>query len=70
MSYSYNEYRLIVTNTISAETLVHNASRQAKPDLDEGDPRIATFIVLNYLNSPFGGDANQHGDNGGANNLA
>lgn len=70
MSYSYNEYRLIVTNTISAENLVHNAPRQAKPDLDEGDLRIATFNVLNYFNSPFGGDANQHGDNRGANNLA
>ncbi|HDZ9231312.1 TPA: GlyGly-anchored extracellular endonuclease Xds [Vibrio cholerae] len=70
VSYSYNEYRLIVTNTISAENLVHNTPRQAKPDLDEGDLRIATFNVLNYFNSPFGGDANQHGDNRGANNLA
>lgn len=70
VSYSYNEYRLIATNTISAENLVHNAPRQAKPDMDEGDLRIATFNVLNYFNSPFGGDANQHGDNRGANNLA
>ena len=37
--------------------------------MEEGDLRIATFNVLNYFNSPFGGDANQHGDNRGANSF-
>lgn len=70
LSYGYNEYRLIVTNSLSQENFVRNDPRSEKPDIDEGDLRIATFNVLNYFNSPFGGDANQHGDNRGANNLA
>jgi predicted extracellular nuclease len=70
LSYGYNEYRLIVTNSLSQENFVRNDPRSEKPDIDEGDLRIATFNVLNYFNSPFGGDANQHGGNRGANNLA
>ena len=70
LSYSYNEYRLLVTNQINQDNFVRNDPRTDKPDMDEGDLRIATFNVLNYFNSPFGGDANLHGDNRGANNLA
>ncbi|CAH8211278.1 ExeM/NucH family extracellular endonuclease [Vibrio aestuarianus] len=70
LSYSYNEYRLLVTNQINQDNFVRNDPRTNKPDMDEGDLRIATFNVLNYFNSPFGGDTNLHGDNRGANNLA
>lgn len=70
LSYSYNEYRLLVTNQINQDNFVRNDPRTDKPDMDEGDLRIATFNVLNYFNSPFGGDTNLHGDNRGANNLA
>lgn len=70
LSYSYNEYRLLVTNQINQDNFVRNDPRTDKPDMDKGDLRIATFNVLNYFNSPFGGDTNLHGDNRGANNLA
>ncbi|MBL4261563.1 ExeM/NucH family extracellular endonuclease [Vibrio fluvialis] len=69
VTYSYGEYRLVVTNTISQDNLVHNDPRTAKPKMYEGDLRIASFNVLNYFNSPYGGDANQHGDNRGASNF-
>ncbi|MEZ8230399.1 ExeM/NucH family extracellular endonuclease [Vibrio splendidus] len=69
LTYSYGEYRLVTTNQISAENFVRNDPRTDKPDMDEGDLRIATFNVLNYFNSPFGGDANQHGNNRGANTI-
>ncbi|USD41377.1 SpnA family nuclease [Vibrio sp. SCSIO 43135] len=66
LSYSYNEYRLIATNLLTQDNFVRNDPRTDSPDMEEGDLRIATFNVLNYFNSPFGGDANQHGDNRGA----
>ncbi|NOI15201.1 ExeM/NucH family extracellular endonuclease [Vibrio hepatarius] len=69
LSYSYNDYRLIVTNQLSAENFVHNDLRTDSVDMKEGDLRIATFNVLNYFNSPFGGDSNPHGDNRGADNY-
>lgn len=69
LSYSYNDYRLIVTNQLSAENFVHNDPRTDSVDIEEGDLRIATFNVLNYFNSPFGGDSNPHGNNRGANNY-
>ncbi|MFX3878844.1 hypothetical protein ACJBT9_10995, partial [Streptococcus suis] len=46
LTYSYGEYRLIATNQISAENFVRNDPRTDKPDMDEGDLRIATFNVL------------------------
>lgn len=70
LSYSYGEYRLIVTNTISNDNIVHNDPRTDKPKMYEGDLRIASFNVLNYFYSPFGGDLNRFGSNRGANNLA
>ncbi|MEH0667320.1 ExeM/NucH family extracellular endonuclease [Vibrio scophthalmi] len=69
LSYSYNEYRLIATNSLSAENFVHNDPRTDTPELKKGDLRIATFNVLNYFNSPFGGDSNPFGDNRGANSA-
>ncbi len=69
LSYSYNDYRLIVTNQLSAENFVHNDPRTDSVEIKEGDLRVATFNVLNYFNSPFGGDNNPHGNNRGANNY-
>lgn len=69
LSYSYGDYRLIPTNTLTSENFIRNAPRTEKPHLTEGDLRIATFNVLNYFNSPFGGDSNQHGNNRGASNY-
>ncbi|MFB9136481.1 ExeM/NucH family extracellular endonuclease [Vibrio olivae] len=67
ISYSYDEYRLIVTNQLDSSHFVHNSPRTEAPNVsDDGDLRIASFNVLNYFNSPFGGDSNQFGSNRGA----
>ncbi len=66
IGYSYSEYRLYVTNEATSDTFIHNNDRAAIPDITDGDLRIATFNVLNYFNSPFGGDDNPTADNRGA----
>ncbi|WP_375751666.1 ExeM/NucH family extracellular endonuclease [Vibrio sp. HN007] len=66
MTYSFGEYRLIATNTLDQNNFVHLTPREEEPELYKGDLRIATFNVLNYFNSPFGGDANQFGSSRGA----
>lgn len=75
VGYSYGDYRLFVTNTISAENFVRNTPRTEAPELfdqpwNKKDLRVATFNVLNYFTSPFGGDENRFGGNRGASNLA
>jgi len=69
ITYSYGDYRLIPTNTLTSENFIRNDPRTDDIEMKEGDLRIATFNVLNYFNSPFGGDANPHGDNRGANSY-
>ena len=69
VNYSHNEYRLITTNTIDDSNIYRKTDRQKKPGKNSGDLRIATFNVLNYFNSPFGGDQNPLNQNRGANNL-
>ncbi|MEZ8825736.1 ExeM/NucH family extracellular endonuclease [Vibrio amylolyticus] len=66
LSYSYNEYRLIATNQLNSDNFIRNTPRTERPEMNRGDLRIATFNVLNYFNSPFGGDSNLHGGNRGA----
>lgn len=68
VTYSYNEYRFFVTNEVTKDNFIREESaRTAAPVLKEGgDLRIATFNVLNYFNSPYGGDNNQKNDNRGA----
>jgi predicted extracellular nuclease len=66
IGYSYSEYRLYVTNEATSDTFIHNNDRTAMPDITDGELRVATFNVLNYFNSPFGGDDNPTGDNRGA----
>jgi len=58
LTYSYNEYRLYVTNTATQDNFTHNLPRTDTPVLNRGDLVIATMNVLNYFNSPFGGDCN------------
>ncbi|PMJ89343.1 ExeM/NucH family extracellular endonuclease [Vibrio sp. 10N.261.55.A7] len=69
LSYSYNEYRLIATNQLNSDNFIRNTPRTERPEMNRGDLRIATFNVLNYFNSPFGGDSNLHGGNRGANSY-
>ncbi len=66
--YSYNDYRLFVTNTITKDNFIREDSKRTQaPVLKQGgNLRIATFNVLNYFNSPFGGDNNPNNDNRGA----
>ncbi|MDN3608840.1 ExeM/NucH family extracellular endonuclease [Vibrio ostreicida] len=66
LSYSYGDYRLITTNTLTNENFIHNDPRTDTIKIKKGDLRVATFNVLNYFNSPFGGDTNPHGSNRGA----
>lgn len=74
IGYSYGDYRLYVTSTISKDNFVRNTPRTEQPNLAEQpwnkkDLRLATFNVLNYFTSPFGGDENRFGSNRGASNL-
>ncbi|MDN3679405.1 ExeM/NucH family extracellular endonuclease [Vibrio tapetis subsp. quintayensis] len=72
--YSYGDFRMMVTNTVDKNAFIHNTPRQAKPKIststtnDRFAIKIATQNVLNYFNSPFGGDTNTHGENRGAEN--
>lgn len=66
LGYSYSAFRLYVTNSATQDTFIHNNDRTATPDVPDGDLRVATFNVLNYFNSPFGGAENPYGDNRGA----
>lgn len=65
---SFNEYRIFVMNQAQQATFNHgNAARSAKPQLrEDGELTIASFNVLNYFNSDFGGNANPFGDSRGA----
>ncbi|WP_372871191.1 extracellular exonuclease ExeM [Shewanella sp.] len=67
VSYSYNEYRLVTTNTITPADLVRGDDRTDAPAVAEaGDIRVASFNVLNFFNDVAGGDANPTGSNRGA----
>ena len=60
VSYSYSEYRFYVTNKVTKDNFAREGSERTQaPILKEGgNLRVATFNVLNYFNSPFGGDCN------------
>ncbi len=61
VSFSYGEFRLIVGNKLTASNFVHLSDRRERPDLKRGGLRIASFNLLNYFNSNFGGGANPLG---------
>ena len=72
IAYSYSHYRLIARDDVVLEK--SDFSRDLESDRTsygpilaaDGNLRVASFNVLNLFNSPFGGDANAHGDNRGA----
>ena len=72
ISYGYSNFNLVVTNELDSSNFVHNSDRTSSPDLDtttEDDHfviKIGTQNLLNFFNSPFGGDSNSYGDNRGA----
>jgi predicted extracellular nuclease len=63
VSFSYGEFRLIVGNMLSAANFIHLTDRSDLPLLKRGNLRIASFNVLNYFNSNFGGGRNPLGNN-------
>lgn len=72
ITYSYGDFSLVVTNELTSSNFVHNTDRTSSPDLDTTTDethfaiKIGTQNLLNFFNSPYGGDANQFGDNRGA----
>ncbi|OOE68221.1 endonuclease [Salinivibrio sp. ML198] len=52
LGYSYSQYRLVATNTITAGDIVHRNDRQPAPKTVPGtDIKVASFNVLNYFTS-------------------
>ncbi|MGB2078403.1 MAG: ExeM/NucH family extracellular endonuclease [Vibrio sp.] len=66
VSFSFDEYRLIATNTIDSSHVEHLSDRTSIPNVLPGDLTLASFNVLNYFNSPYGGDPNDENQNRGA----
>jgi len=68
IGYSHGEYRLYVTEQATVNSFIHRNPRTTKPNLIKGDISVATFNVLNYFNSPFGGAQNPTKHSRGASN--
>ncbi|WP_285163442.1 ExeM/NucH family extracellular endonuclease [Shewanella goraebulensis] len=67
IGYSYDKYRFMPINEIGASDFVRNNDRSVEPAIaNQGDLRVASFNVLNFFNSEFGGDPNPLGHNRGA----
>ncbi|WP_254843486.1 ExeM/NucH family extracellular endonuclease [Shewanella sp. UCD-KL21] len=67
IGYSYEQYRFMPTNDINASDFIRHHDRTAAPAVaNQGDLRVASFNVLNFFNSEFGGDKNPLGHNRGA----
>lgn len=67
ITYSYDQYRLVTTNTLAESDFIHLDDRQASPAVaTQGDIRVASFNVLNYFTDAIGGDVNPTGSNRGA----
>ncbi len=81
IAYSYDQYRLVATNTITQENIItkafnadgdtlFNVERTDEPSIEDEDLTITSFNVLNYFTSvATGGDANPTGQNRGAINA-
>ncbi|MDN3679407.1 ExeM/NucH family extracellular endonuclease [Vibrio tapetis subsp. quintayensis] len=70
VGYSHSDYRLYVTNKANLHTFSRDHVRPTQPALVKSGLRIATFNVLNYFNSPFGGEDNPTNTNRGAQSAA
>ncbi|WP_420592161.1 ExeM/NucH family extracellular endonuclease [Bacterioplanoides sp.] len=72
IDYSFSQYRIIPTENVTSSNFIHNIGRTSKPELkvelasNEFELKVASANVLNYFNSPFGGDRNNFGSNRGA----
>ncbi len=66
IGFSHGQYRLYVTQPATAHSFVHSNPRTSTPQLKQGDVSVATFNVLNYFNSPFGGAQNPTNKSRGA----
>ncbi|MCQ1059088.1 ExeM/NucH family extracellular endonuclease [Photobacterium sp. ZSDE20] len=72
LDYSHSEYRLIPSENVSKDTFKQNTPRTTSPSVpmelesDEFALKLVASNVLNYFNSPFGGDRNRFGENRGA----
>ncbi|GGI76051.1 endonuclease [Shewanella hanedai] len=65
VGYSYSNYRLVVTNEITAGDLIRENDRTAVPAIaTQGDIRVASFNVLNFFNDMVGGDDTPNGNRG------
>ncbi len=61
VGYSYGEYRIVATNSLTVSDFIRNDDRTDEPELaNVGDLRIASFNVLNYFtsHSSVGGNLN------------
>jgi len=70
IGFSNGQYRLTVTQPAGIDTFIHQSPRTTQPQLATSDIRVATFNVLNYFNSSFGGTSNPSGQNRGAKSPA
>ncbi|SQH78292.1 Endonuclease/exonuclease/phosphatase (fragment) [Shewanella benthica] len=65
IGYSYDNYRLVVTNEITAGDLIRENDRTYAPAIATmGDIRVASFNVLNFFNDMVGGDETPNGNRG------
>ncbi|MGI2259337.1 ExeM/NucH family extracellular endonuclease [Shewanella sp. GXUN23E] len=75
INYSYGNFSLTVTNTLTGSNFIHNLPRTKAPtlntevDKDHFAITVGTQNLFNYFNSPFGGDQNNFGQNRGADNY-
>jgi len=74
ITYTYGDFALVVTNELYSSNFEHNTDRKSSPDIDTSTEdthfaiTLGTQNVLNFFNSPYGGDSNSFGDNRGADN--
>ncbi len=80
ITYTYGRYRLVIPDDpqfdVSNSNFFRNTPRESQPPVsnavnyDQFTLRVATQNVLNYFNSPFGGEPNPNGSNRGAESLS
>jgi len=70
VGYSHKSYRLFVESNATSDNFKKNNPRTDSPKIKAGEIKVATFNVLNYFNSPFGGDQNPLKQNRGAKTQA
>ncbi|MDP2560905.1 ExeM/NucH family extracellular endonuclease [Psychrobium sp. 1_MG-2023] len=70
VGYSYKQFRLYVTKQATKASFKHLKPRTSAPVIKPATLKVATFNVLNYFNSPFGGDKNPREQSRGAHSLA